>query len=139
MPTLASAIQAKDIAKFNAAIVVLQPSRRGSESTHNLPRSGQNCAQLYWEIDGLPTMSVNGLFGFAVDDEESEEGMDWPSCPPELSGHETFVQVRKQVEGIRKLLFSGNRAAVDKAVGESSGISWPLRPEKNISPNRYAL
>lgn len=117
IPALASAIRSRDVTKFNDAIVTFA-------TDPNILRDHPTASRILAKLRSIlqeknvfgPT--VGNLFEVVAERNEQSGEVSENQGSLELSNHQTFVQVRKQIEGIRKLLLGGNRSAVDKAVGE---------------------
>jgi predicted Zn-dependent protease len=111
---LIASIRDRDITRLNQAIVnfSLTPSTRVA-----FPEASQRLAAVRDAIqkDGAFDRTVPNIHSSA-----EQELFELPSTQQEapLSNYGVFEQVRRQIDGIRKLLFTGNLSNVDRAVNE---------------------
>lgn len=138
MSTFAQAIAKGDIGSFNKAIIdfSLNPARLKERQTNSLALA--KLRTILQDADLFHT-PVATLFGSKEDSHSKPSERARFSNHPDLSNHEMFSMVRKQIEGIRKLLLVSNRSVVDKAVGELLAFHQHHGEKEHLAKSLCAL
>jgi len=136
IPMLASAIEAREVKRFNEAIVGFS-LRSDNKQRH--PAATKVLTKLRSLLEESNAFREHSVSLFASNESEQRANQKRVQIPPDLSTYEAFSQVRRQIEGIKKLLLTSNRQAVDKAVGSLLEFNSTYGEKEHLAKSLCAL
>jgi tetratricopeptide (TPR) repeat protein len=136
IPKFTKALAEKSIKDFNEALVGFSLN---ADNRKSYPMATRVLTKLRTILEEQDVFGSSALSLFANEQSDPRPNQKKHQTQPDLSTYETFSQVKKQIEGIRRLLLTGNRQAVDKAVSSLLEFHSAYGEKEHLAKSLCAL